>query len=302
MAKFEFGFEELWFRMIIKKLPGNPELFAAKEVENTQQVLRIGKLKVGAARIWAEAAGLIKKERKGHVLTPIGRAIAKFDPDMEEDGIWWLIHYNLASADSSAWFYSYFFNYFEYEEFDRPTLEAELREFWAQNHKPLTDDMFHKLIYSPFKQVFEGTRFGNGRASNGFRLFYETAPGAFSRDPKGSRQLHPAIVGYSICDWARKNERQTAHIEEFLSPGAPGRILRLNNSSLDEMLVAIGERYIKRVAWISHTANLNSVAISNLPALAMLVTYYLELDGKEPVGALEKAIGMVEGGEFGKWR
>jgi hypothetical protein len=62
MAEFKFGFDELWFRMIIKKLPEHPGLFAGKEVENAQQVLRIGKLKVGAASIWAEAAELIKKE------------------------------------------------------------------------------------------------------------------------------------------------------------------------------------------------------------------------------------------------
>ena len=300
MAKFEFGFDELWFRMIIKKLPDNPELFNAKGIEKAQQILRIGKLKVGAARIWAEAAGLIKKERTAHALTPLGMAVARFDPDMEEDGIWWVIHYNLARMDSAAWFYSYYFNYFEYEDFGRQLLEADLREFWAKNHKPLTDDMFHKLIYSPFKQVFEGTRFGNGRSSNGFKLFYETAPGAFSRDPKGNRPLNSAIVSYSICDWARKNERQTAHIEELLSPGGPGRIFRLDRSALDETLVTIGERYTKRVAWISHTANLNSVAISNVPALAMVLTYYLELDGDEPAGALEKALVMVAAGEFGK--
>jgi hypothetical protein len=149
---------------------------------------------------------------------------AKFDPDMEEDGIWWVIHYNLARADSVAWFYSYYFNYFEHEEFDRSLLESELRESWAKNHKPLTDDMFHKLIYSPFKQVFEGTRLGNGRTGKGFRLFYKTGSGLFERDPKGYGQLHPAIVGYSICDWARKNERRTAHIEELLSPGSPGQL------------------------------------------------------------------------------
>ena len=302
MAEFKFGFDELWFRMIIKKLPDYPELFAVKEISNAQQVLRIGKLKVGAVRTWAEIAGLIKKKGKDHVLTPLGMAVAKFDPDMEEDGLWWLIHYNLARLDSPAWFYSYYINQFEPDDFSRQDLESELREYWAKDHKPLTDDMFHKLIYSPLKQVFEGTRLGNGRSGPGFKLFYETAVGKFSRDPKGNKQVHPAIVSYTICDWASKNERQTAHLEELLSPGAPGRILRLNRSSLDEMLVVIGDRYMKRVAWISHTANLNSVTITNIPALTMLISYYLELDGSEPINALEKAVDMVKGGVFGKWK
>src|SRR5208283_2786660 len=153
MAEFKFGFDELWFRMIIKKLPDNPDLFAPREVENAQQILRIGKLKVGAARIWAEAAGLIQKRRAGYGLTPLGMVAASFDPDLTEDGIWWILHYNLARIHSAAWFYSYYINYFEYETFDRQLLESALRGFWAKDHKPLTNDMFHKLIYSPLKQV-----------------------------------------------------------------------------------------------------------------------------------------------------
>lgn len=302
MAKFEFGFDELWFRMLIKKLPDHPELFSRNELENAQQILRIGKLKVGATRIWAEASGLIQKERGGHILTPLGKSILRFDPEMEEDGVWWIIHYNLARKDSVAWFYSYYINYFEQEEFDRQALESELRVFYAKDRKPLTDDMFHKLVYSPFKQVFESTRFGNGRSSGGFRLFYENPQGGFARDPKGSKPIPPPILGYCLCDWALEKERHTAHIEELLSPGAPGCILRLDRASLDDTLVAIGERYMKKVAWISHTANLNSVAISDVPALALLVTYYLELDGVEPLKALETACEMVESGRFGKWR
>ena len=59
MAKFEFGFEEAWFRLILKKLPDNPDLFLPKAVEKAQSILRVGKLKVGAAKAWAESAGII---------------------------------------------------------------------------------------------------------------------------------------------------------------------------------------------------------------------------------------------------
>lgn len=51
MAKFEFGFEETWFRLIIKKISEHPDLFLPSAVEKAQTVLRIGKLKVGAAKI-----------------------------------------------------------------------------------------------------------------------------------------------------------------------------------------------------------------------------------------------------------
>jgi len=297
MAKFEFGFDESWFRLIIKKLPENQELFIPKEVENAQRILRIGKLKVGAARVWAETADLIKKKNKTYGLTPLGRLISRFDPDMEEDGIWWAIHCHLARSTSPAWFYSFYINFFEHDSFDRQLLESEMRAFWAKDHKPLTDDMFNKLVFSPLKQVFDGTRLGDG-----FGLFYETAPGAYERRHGAGSALHPAIVAYSLCDWAKKNKRQTAHIEELLSPGGPGRILRLDRATLDEMLIDIGDRYMKKVAWISHTANLNSVAILDVPPLAILAAYYFELDQIAPPNALEKAMEMTRSREIGEWK
>ena len=106
MAKFEFGFEETWFRLIIKKLPDNPDLFQPKLVEKAQSILRVGKLKVGAAKVWAETAGIIHKKKQHYFLTPLGRLIAQHDPDFEEDGIWQAIHYNLARKESAAWLFT----------------------------------------------------------------------------------------------------------------------------------------------------------------------------------------------------
>ena len=108
MAKFEFGFEEAWFRLIIKKLPDHRDLFLPRAVEKAQAILRVGKLKVGAARTWAEAAGIICKRKNEFYLTPLGKIIARHDPGLEEDGVWWAIHYNLARSPSSAWFYCKF--------------------------------------------------------------------------------------------------------------------------------------------------------------------------------------------------
>jgi len=76
MAEFKFGFEEQWFRLIIKRLPDNPNLFQPKLVENAQSVLRVGKLKVGAAKVWAETAGIIHKKKQSYLLTPLVHRLA----------------------------------------------------------------------------------------------------------------------------------------------------------------------------------------------------------------------------------
>jgi hypothetical protein len=294
MAKFEFGFEETWFRLIIKKISEHPELFLPSEVENAQTVLRIGKLKVGAARVWAETAGILQKKKQKFSLTPLGRLIARHDPDMDDDGIWWALHYNLARQDSPAWFYAVYFNEFAHDSFDRDMLEKHLRDWWDQDHeKPMTNSTFDKLIFSPFKQVFDGTRLGKD-----FGFFAVDENGGYSRQPSDYREPPPAIAAYALLDWARQHKRQSVHLEKLMEPWGVGRILRLDRQGLDKLLVEIGDRYGKQVAWISHTAGLNSVSLMDVSPLALLSAHYRELDGDASLDAL--AAGIAEARELEK--
>lgn len=295
MAKFEFGFEEAWLRLILKKLPDNPDLFLPKAVEKAQSLLRVGKLKVGAARAWAESAGIVCKKNGGFQLTSLGQIVAKHDPDLEEDGIWWLLHYNLAKSGSPAWFYSFYCNEFNQDSFSRDEFEKAVRFYWDENHeKPMTDSVFHKLIFSPFKQVFEGTRLGDV-----FGLWRTDDEGNYLRQTNDA-PLPKAILAYALLDWAMEQERQSVHLEKLMETGGVGRIFRLTREDFDRLLVDIGEYYQKQVAWISHTAGLNSISIMDCPPLAMVSAYYHELDGEEPMDALvmgkkevEKVIGQA---------
>jgi len=286
MAKFEFGFEETWFRLIIKNLPQYPDLFAPKEIERAQTILRAGKLKIGAAKAWAETAGIIEKKKNHFVLSSLGRIIAKNDPEFEEDGIWWAIHYCLARKSSPAWFYAFYFNMFMPDSFDRAELEREIRSWWDENHdNKMTDSVFDKLIFSPFKQVFDNARLGKN-----FGFFNLDDSGTYKREPLNNPSVHPAILGFALLDWAKENERQSVHFEKLMEPWGVGRIFRMNRDAMDRVIIDIGERYQKQVAWISHTANLNSVSIMDIQPVALISAFYHELDGLAPVDALQKGI------------
>ena len=284
MAEFKFGFEEAWFRLIIKKLPDYPDLFLPRAVEKAQAILRVGKLKVGAARVWAEAAGIVCKKKNEFYLTPLGKMIARHDSDLEEDGVWWVIHYNLARNSSSAWFYSFYFNEFSLDQFSRDQLEKQLRSFWDKTHdNPMTDSVFHKLIFSPLKQVFEGTRLGEE-----FEFWQTNEETDYIRPPHNASPFSKAILAYALLDWGRQQQRQSVHFEKLLESGGIGKIFRLEREVLDSLLIDIGEYYEKKVGWISHTAGLNSISIMDVHPLVMVSAYYHELDGEEPVAAFSK--------------
>ncbi|BHH81975.1 DUF4007 family protein [Desulforhopalus sp. 52FAK] len=290
MAKFEFGFEEAWFRLILKKLPENPDLFLPKSVEKAQSLLRVGKLKVGAARAWAESAGIVCKNKGGFQLTPLGQIIANHDPELEEDGIWWAIHYNLAKSSSPAWFYAFYFNEFGLDSFSRDDFEKAVRGYWDVNHdKPMTDSVFHKLTFSPFKQAFEGTRLGDE-----FGFFLTTEEGNYLRQTDEAPSVPKAILAYALLDWASGQQRTSVHLEKLFESGGLGRIFRFEREVIDSLLVDIGEYYQKQVAWISHTAGLNSISIMDITPLSLVSAYYHELDGEEPIDALDMGKKEVE--------
>lgn len=284
MAEFKFGFEEAWLRLIVKKIPDYPTLFLPSAVEEAQTILRVGKLKVGAARAWAEAAGIVTKRKNQFILTPLGNLIRRHDPDMDDDGIWWALHYNLARQGSPAWFYAFYCNEFTPDIFDRDMLEKELRVWWDRDHeKPMTDSIFDKLIFSPLKQAFDGTRLGKA-----FGLFGLQEGSMFQRQAPGYRLPPAAIVAYGLLDWARQQQRLTVNLEKLLEPWGIGKIFRLDRTSLDEIIVQIGDQYDKQIGWVSHTAGLNSVSIMGLHPLTLISAYYHGLDGEPPISALEK--------------
>ncbi len=250
----------------------------------------MGKLKVGAARAWAESAGIICKKKGAFQLTPLGQIIAMHDPDLDEDGIWWLLHYNLAKSSSPAWFYSFYCNEFRQDSFSRDDFEKAVRAHWDDSHeKPMTDSVFHKLIFSPFKQVFEGTRLGEK-----FGFWLTVNNGNYLRQTENAPPLPKAILAYALLDWSVQQQQQTAHLEKFMGVGGVGRIFRLAREDLDNLLVDIGQYYQKKVAWISHAAGLNSVSIMNFSSIAMVSAYYYELDGKDPMDALARGEKEVE--------
>lgn len=211
-------------------------------------------------------------------------------PDLEEDGIWWLIHYHLACLDSLAWFYAFYFNQFGLDEFSRDQFETQVRSHWDDTHeKAMTKKTFDKLIFSPFKQVFEGTRLVDECG------FWQTnEEGNYCRTAFCTKPLPKTILAYSLVDWGRQNDRQSVHLEKLIEPGGIGKIFRLERDTLDTLLVDIGEVYQKKAGWISHTAGLNSISITDIPQLALVSAYYQELDGEEPAEALTKGLEEVK--------
>jgi hypothetical protein len=285
-----FGFERSWIARALKALREDPTTLRKDRIEHAQRLLGLGNQQVFALEHWLRALGLIIRDRSGYLLSPRALLISDRDPQVEEAGTWFAIHYWLASSREYAFSYWCAANCLP-RRFTRANLLGVLaREL------PGKKDATYANYLKAFLSLLKSTPLGNELGL--FRVDEEEV----SSEEFDALTIPSAVVSYVLCDWREKHGRSTVAIDELEQPEAPGKMFRIRRDALDKHLDRIAERYSKRVLWVSRTAGLNSVTFSNgIASLALLRAYYLEqTEGLDPLKALTlacEAEQLCEGGQ-----
>jgi len=303
MALTNFGIREKWLRLLIKVLPNNPTLFNnltnMANMEEAQYLLGgMGNKQVPAVKDWGVGIGLIEKDADAnYVLSPLGKLIAKYDPQLEEYGTYWAIHYNLcvnsqkpqfSEKGTDLWFYSKYANSFGAGTFARSELKASLKEY-KNAAKEYSDTTIEKMCLAPLLDTMSNTKLGD---ELGLLTLADEVKNTYERRTPEDSTLHPAILAYMLYDWSLFNSRLTVNTAEFFGYGSVARLLALDEQQFNSMLNKIQDRYSRKVLWVSWTAGLNSVAFEqNLSPLGILQAYYLEHQtGTDPLRALTEPV------------
>lgn len=110
-----------WLYKGIKNIEQNPTVFTDKNV-NASDTFGLGVNMVKSLRYWLQAVGITEEIRSGFTrqkLTPLGEMIARYDRYIEEVGTLALLHYKLATNESLATSWYYFFNEFTVHDFTK---------------------------------------------------------------------------------------------------------------------------------------------------------------------------------------
>jgi hypothetical protein len=287
-----FGFEEQWLRKLIKVIGDNPDLFRQDNIENSQFLLGgLGNRQVLALKDWARAMGLIRQRTNetGFELSPVGRILSRYDPQLEEDGSLWALHHALCMSANDIWFYASYCNRIPLGQLiTRSQIKAALAA-----ERPMAESVIEKKCLFPLLQIMGQTRLGHE-----FGLLVPAGEDIYERRSPDVSRLHPAVIAYMVCDWASRRNRNTVNIAEMMEVDGVCRYVGLGETLFLELLGAVQERYAKNVLWVSLTAGLNSIVIATQSQpLALLEAFYLErVEDKEPLEALRMAMKM-EGNE-----
>lgn len=124
-----------WLSKGMKHVDRKPNVFIDKE-ENPMDVLGIGANMVKALRYWLQAVGITEEPSSGkreQTLTELGKSIFQHDRYIEEIGTLQLLHYKLASNQTDATSWYYFFNKFSMAEFTKEDFVGALQSFVLMN-------------------------------------------------------------------------------------------------------------------------------------------------------------------------
>lgn len=285
-----FPFRYPWLKKGLDAASDDPEIFVRDDALVT---LGVGKNMVRSIRHWCLATGLLedyKIDAKRRVLGARASALGRLllgdrglDPYLEDPGTLWLLHWLLASNPSRAttWFWT--FSHFHEPEFTREQLTAALLT-WAQTlgGKPISTSSIRRDVEC-FLRTYVTARPAHGApledsldcplaelglisVDGDARLF------RFRRGPQADLPDH--VFFYAVLSFWDETARDASTLalhDLCRKPGSPGRVFKIDDSSLAARLEE-AERVTSGVLAYDETAGLRQLyrrrAIEPLDILA----------------------------------
>jgi len=235
--------------------------------------LGVGKNMVRSIRHWCLAAGVLEEGGDGVRPSPLGTLLLAdggLDPYLEDPATLWLVHWQIASnrARATTWFWA--FSHFHEPEFTRETLAAAVFR-WAQTlpGKKVAQDSVRRDV-EVFLRTYVASRQGRAGAAEDaldcplveLGLIHQPGGGPtyqFRRGPQ--RALPDAVLLFAVLRFweAFSPAAETLAVHDVArQPGGPGRLFKIDESSLTERLEGV-ERHTDAALSYGETAGLRQL-------------------------------------------
>jgi hypothetical protein len=240
-------------------------------------ILGVGKNMVRSIRHWCLAAGVLEENPQtgGGALrmSALGRLILAddgLDPYLEDPGTLWLLHWQIASnrARATTWFWT--LSHFHEPEFTREALTSALLQ-WIQTlpGKQVAASSLKRDV-DVFLRTYVSSRHGPGSIAEDsldcplveLGLIAQPGDGEAYRFHRGAQKSLPdAVLLYAILHFwdAYFRTSGTLALHDLArQPGSPGRLFKIDESSLTERLEGI-ERLTQGALSYGETAGLRQL-------------------------------------------
>jgi hypothetical protein len=279
-----FPFRYPWLKKGFDAVQDDPGVFTRDDATTT---LGVGKNMVRSIRHWCLAAGILTENRDaGMQSTELGRLLLAdggLDPYLEDPATLWMLHWQIASnrARATTWFWA--FSFFHKPEFTREALVSSLLK-WTQTlpGKQVAESSVKRDV-EVFLRTYVPSRVSPGHIAEDSldcpltELGLITQPGdrkAYRFQRGAQRSLPDGILLFAVLQFwgAFAPSAETLGLNDLArQPGSPGRLFKIDESSLAERLEGIEKQTHGKLSY-GETAGLRQLyrheEISPFKALA----------------------------------
>jgi hypothetical protein len=253
-----FPFRYPWLKKGFDAVQEDGDVFLRDDAVAT---LGVGKNMVRSIRHWSLAAGVVEENTGGGggSLRPSGlgrRLLADdgLDPYLEDPATLWLLHWQIASnrVRATTWFWT--FSHFHEPEFTREALTSALYR-WTQTlgGKKAAESSLKRDV-EVFLRTYVPARHGRGGFAEDsldcplveLGLIAQPAGGQSYQFRRGAQQgLPDGVLLYAVLRFweAFSPDAETLALHDLARlPGSPGRLFKIDESSLAERLEGVEKR------------------------------------------------------------
>lgn len=130
-----FSIREGWFEKAINSIKENEKSIFGKE--NGVAILGIGANMVTSLRFWLIASDIIHE--KTSLLSDFGNLLVEYDPYLDTNFSWWMIHQHLISNFKEIPVFNIIFNNFDLKKFTKETIKQFILNYMQENNYDMSN-------------------------------------------------------------------------------------------------------------------------------------------------------------------
>jgi hypothetical protein len=260
-----FPLRQLWLRKAFDVFPTATPVVPKSVFADDDAIARfgVGKNMVASIKHWALATEFMEEvEPSSFRATTLAAQLFHspgLDPYCEHATTPWLIHWKLAGVAPRSTTWWWVFNCVVQQTFDKDSIVRSLKAYCEQRKYRVSDSTLMRdvdvCIASYVPRAATGSKEDAAEPLLGELSLINSQVGSkgafvFRRGPK--RTLSPYLFAYALVEFWNRRSRDTAVISfERIAHdyGSPGRVFKLDENSVGELAVEIGNLTDGRLGW-----------------------------------------------------
>ncbi len=267
-----FSIREGWLSKGLLAVQSDSKIFSS---EDATDILGIGTNMVKSLKYWLYATNLIKDNKNVVEITDFGKLILQYDPYMEDEFTWWMIHVNMLLNQDDFYVGNLFFNKCISKNFSK----EDVYNIVSDNLNSKKLDFNEKILVDEINTIIKTYVVDNSNDTpeNNFNcpladleLLKRISKDNYERLKPDYRNLNFLIVYFLVLQVL--DGKEYISIDELIKiQNSPSRILNLDKNLINDYL---DDMRRNNLITINRTAGLNMVYISERLNLEEIFSKY----------------------------